>query len=236
MLPRAASCGAHRQNPVLKSGTTGRNVPGMRRVVIRHTPVIHVEQRSPMTIKSDKWIRRMAESHKMIEPFVPDQVRVSEDGRKIVSYGTSSYGYDIRCADEFKIFTNINSTIVDPKNFDEKSFVDFKGDVCIIPPNSFALARTVEYFRIPRSVLTVCLGKSTYARCGIIVNVTPFEPEWEGHVTLEFSNTTPLPAKIYANEGVAQVLFFESDEICETSYADRGGKYQGQHGVTLPKT
>jgi dCTP deaminase len=190
----------------------------------------------PMSIKSDKWIRRMAEEHKMIEPFVRDQVRVSEDGRKIVSYGTSSYGYDIRVADEFKIFTNINSTIVDPKNFDEKSFVDFKGDVCIIPPNSFALARTVEYFRIPRSCLTVCLGKSTYARCGIIVNVTPFEPEWEGFVTLEFSNTTPLPAKIYANEGVAQVLFFESDEICETSYADRGGKYQGQVGVTLPKT
>ncbi|CAH2794512.1 MAG: Deoxycytidine triphosphate deaminase (EC [uncultured Caballeronia sp.] len=189
-----------------------------------------------MSIKSDKWIRRMAEEHNMIEPFVRDQVRVSEDGRKIVSYGTSSYGYDIRVADEFKIFTNINSTIVDPKNFDEKSFVDFKGDVCIIPPNSFALARTVEYFRIPRSCLTVCLGKSTYARCGIIVNVTPFEPEWEGYVTLEFSNTTPLPAKIYANEGVAQVLFFESDEICETSYADRRGKYQGQIGVTLPKT
>jgi dCTP deaminase len=189
-----------------------------------------------MAIKSDKWIRRMAEEQKMIEPFVRDQVRMSEDGRKIVSYGTSSYGYDIRCADEFKIFTNINSTIVDPKNFDEKSFVDFKGDVCIIPPNSFALARTVEYFRIPRNVLTVCLGKSTYARCGIIVNVTPFEPEWEGYVTLEFSNTTPLPAKIYANEGVAQVLFFESDEVCEVSYADRGGKYQGQHGVTLPKT
>ncbi|MGN6667944.1 MAG: dCTP deaminase [Trinickia sp.] len=188
-----------------------------------------------MTIKSDKWIRRMAEQHNMIEPFVPDQVR-SQDGRKIVSFGTSSYGYDIRCADEFKIFTNINSTIVDPKNFDEKSFVDFKGDVCIIPPNSFALARTVEYFRIPRNVLTVCLGKSTYARCGIIVNVTPFEPEWEGYVTLEFSNTTPLPAKIYANEGVAQVLFFESDEVCDVSYADRGGKYQGQHGVTLPKT
>ncbi|WP_321852806.1 dCTP deaminase [Paraburkholderia tropica] len=189
-----------------------------------------------MAIKSDKWIRRMAEEQNMIEPFVRDQVRTSEDGRKLVSYGTSSYGYDIRCADEFKIFTNINSTIVDPKNFDEKSFVDFKGDVCIIPPNSFALARTVEYFRIPRNVLTVCLGKSTYARCGIIVNVTPFEPEWEGYVTLEFSNTTPLPAKIYANEGVAQVLFFESDEICEVSYADRGGKYQGQHGVTLPKT
>ncbi len=188
-----------------------------------------------MTIKSDKWIRRMAAEQQMIEPFAPAQVRVAEDGRKIVSYGTSSYGYDIRCADEFKIFTNINSTIVDPKNFDEKSFVDFKGDVCIIPPNSFALARTVEYFRIPRSVLTVCLGKSTYARCGIIVNVTPFEPEWEGYVTLEFSNTTPLPAKIYANEGVAQVLFFESDEVCEVSYADRGGKYQGQHGVTLPR-
>ena len=189
-----------------------------------------------MSIKSDKWIRRMAEEHKMIEPFVPDQVRASEDGRRIVSYGTSSYGYDIRCADEFKIFTNINSTIVDPKNFDEGSFFDFKGDVCIIPPNSFALARTVEYFRIPRTVLTVCLGKSTYARCGIIVNVTPFEPEWEGYVTLEFSNTTPLPAKIYANEGVAQVLFFESDEVCDVSYADRGGKYQGQRGVTLPKT
>lgn len=177
----------------------------------------------------------MAESHRMIEPFEPEQVRHS-DGNKRISYGTSSYGYDIRCSDEFKIFTNINSVIVDPKQFDENSFVDFIGDVCIIPPNSFALARTVEYFRIPRSVLTVCLGKSTYARCGIIVNVTPFEPEWEGYVTLECSNTTPLPAKIYANEGIAQVLFFESDEICETSYADRGGKYQGQTGVTLPKT
>ena len=187
-----------------------------------------------MSIKSDKWIRRMAESHRMIEPFEARQVREAE-GKKIVSYGTSSYGYDIRASDEFKIFTNINSTIVDPKAFDPKSFVDFKGPVCIIPPNSFALARTVEYFRIPRNVLTVCLGKSTYARCGIIVNVTPFEPEWEGYVTLEFSNTTPLPAKIYANEGVAQVLFFESDEVCETSYADRGGKYQGQKGVTLPK-
>jgi len=154
---------------------------------------------------------------------------------RIVSYGTSSYGYDVRCANEFKIFTNINSTIVDPKDFDARNFVDFTGDVCIIPPNSFALARTVEYFRIPRSVLTVCLGKSTYARCGIIVNVTPLEPEWEGHVTLEFSNTTPLPAKIYANEGVAQMLFFESDEVCETSYKDRGGKYLGQTGVTLPK-
>ena len=187
-----------------------------------------------MTIKSDKWIRRMAETQRMIEPFEPGQVR-EVNGRKVVSYGTSSYGYDIRCSREFKIFTNINSTIVDPKNFDEKSFVDFSGDICIIPPNSFALARTVEYFRIPRDVLVVCLGKSTYARCGIIVNVTPLEPEWEGHVTLEFSNTTPLPAKVYANEGVAQVIFFESDEACETSYKDRGGKYQGQRGVTVPK-
>ncbi len=186
-----------------------------------------------MSIKSDKWIRRMA-AQGMIEPFEPNQVR-SVEGRKIVSYGTSSYGYDIRCANEFKVFTNINSTIVDPKNFDTASFVDVVSDVCIIPPNSFALARTVEYFRIPRNVLTVCLGKSTYARCGIIVNVTPFEPEWEGYVTLEFSNTTPLPAKIYANEGCAQVLFFEGDEDCETSYKDRHGKYQGQVGVTLPR-
>ncbi len=176
----------------------------------------------------------MAESHGMIEPFESDQVCESDNGR-VISYGTSSYGYDIRCSNEFKIFTNINSAVVDPKNFDENSFVDFVGDVCIIPPNSFALARTVEYFRIPRNVLTLCLGKSTYARCGIIVNVTPFEPEWEGYVTLEFSNTTPLPARIYANEGIAQVIFFESDEPCETSYADRGGKYQGQTGVTLPK-
>ncbi len=188
-----------------------------------------------MSIKSDTWIRRMVENEGMIEPFEPGQVRANEAG-KIVSYGTSSYGYDVRCADEFKIFTNINSAVVDPKNFADDSFVDVKSDVCIIPPNSFALARTVEYFRIPRSVLTICLGKSTYARCGIIVNVTPLEPEWEGHVTLEFSNTTPLPAKIYANEGVAQMLFLESDEVCETSYRDRGGKYQGQRGVTLPKT
>lgn len=187
-----------------------------------------------MSIKSDKWIRRMAREQRMIEPFEPGQVR-ERQGEKIISYGTSSYGYDVRCANEFKIFTNINSTIVDPKHFDEKSFVDLTADVCIIPPNSFALARTVEYFRIPRSVLVICLGKSTFARCGIIVNVTPLEPEWEGHVTLEFSNSTPLPAKIYANEGVAQVLFLESDEVCETSYKDRGGKYQGQKGVTLPK-
>ena len=189
-----------------------------------------------MSIKSDRWIRRMAEQHGMIEPFEPGQVREA-NGEKIVSYGTSSYGYDIRCAPEFKVFTNIHSTVVDPKNFDEKSFVDINAPVCIIPPNSFALARTMEYFRIPRNVLTICLGKSTYARCGIIVNVTPFEPEWEGYVTLEFSNTTPLPARIYANEGVAQMLFFQSDadDVCETSYKDRGGKYQGQVGVTLPK-
>ena len=188
-----------------------------------------------MSIKSDKWIRRMAQEHGMIEPFAPDLVR-EVDGKKIGSYGTSSYGYDIRCADEFRVFTNINSPIVDPKAFDPQSFVEVSGKgFCVIPPNSFALARTVEYFRIPRSVLTVCLGKSTYARCGIIVNVTPFEPEWEGYVTLEFSNTTPLPAKIYANEGCAQVLFFEADEVCETSYKDRNGKYQGQVGVTLPK-
>jgi dCTP deaminase len=187
-----------------------------------------------MGIKADKWIRRMVEQHRMIEPFEAGQVKRNGKG-PLVSYGTSSYGYDVRCSNEFKIFTNINCTIVDPKQFDEKSFVDFKGDVCIIPPNSFALARTVEYFRIPRNVLTICLGKSTYARCGIIVNVTPLEPEWEGHVTLEFSNTTPLPAKIYANEGVAQVLFIEGDEVCETSYKDRRGKYQGQQGVTLPK-
>jgi len=172
----------------------------------------------------------MAREQEMIEPFAESQVREG-----VISYGVSSYGYDLRVSDEFKIFTNINSTIVDPKAFDEKNFIDYRGDVCIIPPNSFALARTVEFFRIPRNVLTICLGKSTYARCGIIVNVTPLEPEWEGHVTLEFSNTTPLPAKIYANEGVAQVIFIESEEVCEISYRDRGGKYQGQKGVTLPK-
>jgi dCTP deaminase len=176
----------------------------------------------------------MAEQKGMIEPFEPGQVR-PVDGDRIISYGTSSYGYDVRCAPQFKIFTNINSAVVDPKRFDESSFVDLESEVCIIPPNSFALASTIEYFRIPRDVLTICLGKSTYARCGIIVNVTPLEPEWEGHVTLEFSNTTPLPAKIYANEGVAQMIFFESDDPCEVSYADRGGKYQGQRGVTLPK-
>jgi dCTP deaminase len=185
-----------------------------------------------MSIKSDRWIRRMAQQHGMIEPFTDGQVRAGA-----ISYGVSSYGYDMRVAPEFKIFTNVLSAIVDPKHFDAKSFVEFSGDVCIVPPNSFALARSVEYFRIPRNVLTVCVGKSTYARCGIITNVTPFEPEWEGHVTLEISNTTPLPAKIYANEGICQVLFFEADDddICETSYADKKGKYQGQKGVTLPK-
>jgi len=183
-----------------------------------------------MSIKSDRWIKRMALERRMIEPFSENQIR---DG--VISYGLSSYGYDIRVADEFKIFTNINSTIVDPKRFDQQSFVDFKGDVCIIPPNSFALARTVEYFRIPRNILTICVGKSTYARCGIIVNVTPFEPEWEGTATLEISNTTPLPARIYANEGIAQVVFFEADETCETSYADKKGKYQAQREITLPR-
>lgn len=186
-----------------------------------------------MAIKSDKWIREMA-ANGMIAPFEPHQISKIQN-EKVISYGTSSYGYDIRCSNHFKIFTNINSAVVDPKGFSEQSFVDMHADVCIIPPNSFALASTVEYLRIPRSVLTICVGKSTYARCGIIVNVTPLEPEWEGHVTLEFSNTTPLPAKIYANEGVAQLLFFESDSECETSYSDRAGKYQKQTGVTLPK-
>jgi dCTP deaminase len=183
-----------------------------------------------MSIKSDRWIRRMAREQRMIEPFSEKQVREG-----VISFGVSSYGYDIRVTDEFKIFTNINTTIVDPKRFDEHSFVSFKGDVCIIPPNSFALARTLEYFRIPRNVLTVCVGKSTYARCGIIVNVTPFEPEWEGTATLEISNTTPLPARIYANEGIAQVVFFEADEVCEISYADKKGKYQAQREITLPR-
>jgi dCTP deaminase len=182
------------------------------------------------SIKADRWIKKMALEHGMIDPFEDRQVRAG-----VISYGLSSYGYDIRVADEFKVFTNINSTVVDPKNFDNRSFVDVKADVCIIPPNSFALAKTVEYFRIPRDVLTVCVGKSTYARCGLIVNVTPFEPEWEGYVTLEISNTTPLPAKVYANEGISQVLFFQSDETCEVSYADKKGKYQRQQGLTLPR-
>jgi len=185
-----------------------------------------------MSIKSDRWIRRQALEHGMIEPFTDTQVRAGG-----ISYGVSSYGYDMRVADEFKIFTNVLSAVVDPKNFDAKSFVEFKGEICVVPPNSFALARSVEYFRIPRNVLTICVGKSTYARCGIITNVTPFEPEWEGHVTLEISNTTPLPARIYANEGICQVLFFEADDddVCETSYADKKGKYQAQRGVTLPR-
>jgi dCTP deaminase len=191
-----------------------------------------------MSIKSDRWIRRMARDHAMIDPFTDKQVREPDaQGRKVISYGVSSYGYDMRVAPEFKIFTNALSVIVDPKEFNPKSFVEYEGDVCVVPPNSFALARSVEYFRIPRNILTICVGKSTYARCGIITNVTPFEPEWEGHVTLEISNTTPLPARIYANEGICQVLFFEADDddVCETSYADKKGKYQAQRGVTLPR-
>ena len=187
-----------------------------------------------MSVCSDRWIRKMSQEHGMIEPFIDGQVRSADHGR-IISYGLSSYGYDLRVSDEFKVFTNVHSAMVDPKAFDEKSFVDIKTDVCVVPPNSFALARSVEYFRIPRNVLTICVGKSTYARCGIIVNVTPFEPEWEGHVTLEISNTTPLPAKIYANEGLAQVVFFEADDVCETSYADHGGKYMKQRGITVPR-
>ena len=183
-----------------------------------------------MSIKSDRWIKEMSIKNDMISPFEDGSIKKGE-----ISYGLSSYGYDIRVSNEYKIFTNVNNSIVDPKNFDSKSFIDFKGDVCIVPPNSFALARSIEYFKIPRNVLTICLGKSTYARCGIIVNVTPFEPEWEGHVTLEISNTTPLPAKIYSNEGLCQVLFFESDEDCKTSYKDKLGKYQSQKGITLPK-
>ena len=183
-----------------------------------------------MPILSDRWIRKMAIEHDMINPFSEKQIREG-----VISYGLSSYGYDLRVADEFKIFTNVNSTIVDPKHFDEKSFVEFRGPVCIVPPNSFALARSVEYFKIPRSVLTVCVGKSTYARCGIIVNVTPLEPEWEGYVTLEISNTTPLPARVYSNEGLCQIVFFESAELCETSYKDKKGKYQAQQGIVLPK-
>lgn len=189
-----------------------------------------------MSIKADSWIRKMALEQGMIAPFIDRQVRAPEhaNSEKVVSFGLSSYGYDIRVASEFKIFTNVFNSVIDPKNFKEDSFIKIDTDVCIVPPNSFALARSIEYFKIPRNVLTVCLGKSTYARCGIIVNVTPFEPEWEGYVTLEISNTTPLPAKIYANEGIAQVLFFESDEVCEVSYADRKGKYMKQVGITLP--
>ena len=188
-----------------------------------------------MSIKSDRWIIEMSQKHGMIEPFSKEQVRTNKKGERLISYGVSSYGYDVRCGREFKIFTNINSAMVDPKNFDADSFVDYEGDVCVIPPNSFVLASTVEYMRIPDDVLTICMGKSTYARCGIIVNVTPLEPGWEGNVTMEFSNTSSLPAKIYANEGVAQVLFLQSDEKCEVNYRDRGGKYQKQKGITLPK-
>src|SRR5215207_590476 len=185
-----------------------------------------------MSILSDKEIRTLAVDHKMITPFVDRQVRQTDNGQRAISYGLSSYGYDLRVADEFKVFTNVYNAVVDPKAFDERSFVDMQGESCLVPPNSFALARSVEYFRIPRDVLTLCVGKSTYARCGIIVNVTPFEPEWEGHVTLEISNTTPLPARIYAGEGLAQVLFLAAAEPCETSYRDRGGKYQSQRGIT----
>ena len=188
-----------------------------------------------MSIKSDNWIKKMSQEQDMIKPFSENQIRFDDNGNKLISYGVSSYGYDVRCSSEFKVFTNIHSAIVDPKCFDEQSFVDVNSDVCIIPPNSFALARTIEYFKIPRNVLTVCLGKSTYARCGIIVNVTPLEPGWEGYVTLEFSNTTPLPAKIYANEGVAQFIFLKGNEKPEVTYADRNGKNMGQTGVTLPK-
>jgi dCTP deaminase len=183
-----------------------------------------------MPVKNDRWIRKMATEHEMIRPFEEKQVREG-----VISYGLSSYGYDLRVADEFKIFTNVNSTIVDPKQFDARSFVEFRGPTCIVPPNSFALARSVEYFKIPRNVLTICLGKSTYARCGIIVNVTPLEPEWEGFVTLEISNTTPLPARVYSHEGLCQIIFLESDELCETSYKDKKGKYQAQQGIVLPK-
>ena len=188
-----------------------------------------------MSIKSDKWIKKMSNNNSMIEPFSEDQIKIDESGNRLISYGVSSYGYDVRCSNEFKVFTNIHSAIVDPKSFDEKSFVDITSDICIIPPNSFALARTIEYFKIPRNVLTICLGKSTYARCGIIVNVTPLEPEWEGHVTLEFSNTAPSPAKIYANEGAAQFIFLKGNEEPEVTYSQRKGKYMKQTGVTLPK-
>ncbi|MEZ5315759.1 MAG: dCTP deaminase [Chlamydiales bacterium] len=187
-----------------------------------------------MSVKEDQWIRKMAIEKKMIEPYVEKLIRFDPHGEKIVSYGQSSYGYDIRLSDEFKVFTNVYNSIVDPKNFTEDAFIDIQTQACIIPPNSFALARSMEYFRIPRNILTICLGKSTYARCGIIVNVTPFEPEWEGHVTIEISNTTPLPAKVYANEGIAQVIFFEAKNICTVSYAERGGKYQKQTGITIP--
>lgn len=208
----------------------GLNVPANQVVSTPGYSPTLIRNGRGMSIQSDRWIREQAIKHKMIEPFSEKQVREG-----VISYGLSSYGYDLRVSDEFKIFTNVNSAIIDPKAFDERSFVSVHADSVIVPPNSFALARSIEYFRIPRDVLTICVGKSTYARCGIIVNVTPFEPEWEGYVTLEISNTTPLPAKVYANEGLCQILFFRSDESCETSYADRKGKYQKQQGIVLPK-
>jgi len=223
-----------RSGPGILPAADGRALPRLAPTIVTSTN----RDSNGMSIKSDRWIRRMATEHAMIEPFVDGQIRQTDaQGRRVISYGVSSYGYDMRVAPEFKIFTNALSAIVDPKEFDSRSFVEFEGDVCIVPPNSFALARSVEYFRIPRNVLTICVGKSTYARCGIITNVTPFEPEWEGHVTLEISNTTPLPARVYANEGICQVLFFEADadDVCETSYRDKAGKYQGQRGVTLPR-
>lgn len=183
-----------------------------------------------MPIKSDRWIRQMAREQRMIEPFVESQMREG-----VISFGLSSYGYDVRVADEYRIFTNVNTTVVDPKHFDARAFVEYKGAICVIPPNSFALARSVEYFRIPRNIMTICVGKSTYARCGIIVNVTPFEPEWEGHVTLEISNTSPLPARVYSGEGICQVIFLEGDEVCQVSYKDKKGKYQAQQGIVLPR-
>jgi dCTP deaminase len=199
-------------------------------LVLPDSSISNLIEVARMSVKNDRWIRKMAQEQEMIKPFAENQVR---DG--VISYGISSYGYDLRVADEYKIFTNVNSTIVDPKHFDARSFVEFRGPVCIVPPNSFALARSVEYFKIPRNVLTICVGKSTYARCGIIVNVTPLEPEWEGFVTLEISNTTPLPARVYSNEGLCQIVFFESDELCEISYKDKKGKYQAQQGIVLPK-
>jgi dCTP deaminase len=206
------------------------NVPDTLRLGWKDRSAKEIQRKRKMSIKSDRWIREQATEHGMISPFSEKQVK---DG--CISYGLSSYGYDLRVSDEFKIFTNVNSAIIDPKAFDERSFVSVQADTIIVPPNSFALARSIEYFKIPRDVLTICVGKSTYARCGIIVNVTPFEPEWEGYVTLEISNTTPLPARIYANEGLCQILFFQSDEVCEVSYADRKGKYQHQQGIVLPK-
>jgi dCTP deaminase len=216
----------HRRNRRAWSTATTRERPDQEAI----SSTTYRNEVDTMAVKNDRWIRRMALEHEMINPFADRQIREG-----VISFGVSAYGYDLRVADEFKIFTNVNSTIVDPKHFDERSFVEFKGPICIVPPNSFALARSVEYFKIPRSVITLCVGKSTYARCGIIVNVTPLEPEWEGYVTLEISNTTPLPARVYSNEGLCQIVFFESDELCEVSYKDKKGKYQSQQGIVLPK-